>query len=327
MFVIAAALGIVTAIALGSVPPSGGTMTITISGIDCAPPSCKATGWIDATFQVIDVAVSAPNVLVLNLPPHDRGPVPVTLALSTGNAVSLTAHYAILADYERLLIPVVANDVPGAFGSRWTTVTSVVNEGLNFAPLDVPACERPEVTDPCFGIAPLRPFGSTKLTPFTPAGSAGVFIGVLRWVLPDVTLHSRLQDTSRQAQTWGTEQPAVRESSFVSHVTLVDIPTDARFRVQLRTYGSDEKAAPVRIRVYAMSGSEAFADVVRTLNPAPRNSWPAYDQVAFLDLVPQFTASETLRLRIDALDASQKLWAFASVTNNETQHVTLITPQ
>jgi len=238
----------------------------------------------------------------------------------------------VVPDYERLMVPIVANDAPGAFGSRWTSETWLANDGSTPAPFNAPACERPEVTEFCFGPLPVNPGAAVRVLAYAPVSIPAAFIDVPRSLDATVALHSRMQDTSRQAQTWGTEIPIVREDDFASRVTLLDVPTDARFRVMLRTYGSDDSATPVRVRVYALTGQEPLLDVARTLAPSPSAGrgfpqWPAYDQIALLDAWPQLAATDTLRITIDSLDASKKVWAFASVTNNETQHVTVIAPR
>jgi hypothetical protein len=41
---------------------------------------------------------------------------------------------------------------------------------------------------------------------------------------------------------------------------------------------------------------------------------------------PQLASAQLLRIVLDPVSADLRFWAFVSVTNNETQHVTVITP-
>ena len=71
--------------------------------------------------------------------------------------------------------------------------------------------------------------------------------------------------------------------------------------------------------------AETTVTLVLQGNP---DSVPGYAQ--FVDLVavfPQLAASETIRVEITPISPGLRFWAFAAITNNETQHVTTITPQ
>jgi hypothetical protein len=140
-----------------------------------------------------------------------------------------------------------------------------------------------------------------------------------------------VHDVTRDAQNFGTEIPIVRESDFrANRIVLVGVPTDARFRNTLRVYGDSPvdvlvtvgNQAPVRLK---MTGGITFPII-----NFPDFSVPAY--VAFSNFP---TGIGTVRVTIEAepgfLQPLQPLespiWAFITVTNNDTQAISTITPQ
>jgi hypothetical protein len=43
--------------------------------------------------------------------------------------------------------------------------------------------------------------------------------------------------------------------------------------------------------------------------------------------MPELAGSERIRIEIEPLDGRAEYWAYVSVTNNATQHVTIVSPQ
>jgi len=152
-----------------------------------------------------------------------------------------------------------------------------------------------------------------------------------------VTFNLRIQDLSRAAQTWGTEIPVVRESAFRIGITsLIDIPLDSRFRQMLRVYDPDAAAgALILARIFDDGGTTPIVEVplqfqVRKSNNVVTTALlpfrPGYAQ---LDLggLPELRGHAGARVELQPLTPQLRYWAFVSVTNNDTQHVTTITPQ
>jgi hypothetical protein len=55
---------------------------------------------------------------------------------------------------------------------------------------------------------------------------------------------------------------------------------------------------------------------------------PAYAEIADLvEAFPQIAAYERLRIRIEPLTPGMRYWAFVTITDNMTQHVTVVSPQ
>jgi hypothetical protein len=54
---------------------------------------------------------------------------------------------------------------------------------------------------------------------------------------------------------------------------------------------------------------------------------PGYAQIDFSTRFPTASQYSRLRIEIEPLAGTTRYWAFVSITNNETQHVTLVTPE
>lgn len=262
----------------------------------------------------------------------------VILALLS--APSLRAQ---VVDYERILFPIMSKPTQGAFGSLFVTNLRVLNASSSRVevsplfygpPCQLPTCAFPslppnEVMDPRVeGIA----------EPGTPPGLIGY---VAKSDSSKISFTLRIQDTSRQALTWGTEVPVIRENEFLtarSH--LLNIPLDVRFRQAVRFYDPDGMAgAQILVRAYsknaALSGPDVPAGEITLSFQGPScsggcvfNEKPAYAQLTSLvDTFPLLRGSEYVRLDVVPLTVGLRYWVFASITNNETQHITVITPQ
>jgi hypothetical protein len=230
---------------------------------------------------------------------------------------------------ERLLVPVALRAaVPGAYGSQWETRLVVLNrterpvliEGLESScqvPLCPPLVVQPHATATAFPVVEGRP---------------GIFLRASDTTLSHaVTAHLRVQDVSRQSETWGTEIPVVRESEALTGPTdLLDIPLGPEFRSLLRLYDFAPGANAVRVRIFRLSGKMEPPDAdplvgewILSLTHGGDVRFPGYAQL----ILPPAAAGESVRVEIAPLDEGMKFWAFVSVTNNATQHITVITPQ
>jgi len=121
----------------------------------------------------------------------------------------------------------------------------------------------------------------------------------------------------------------VRENEFLSGaLTLVNIPTDSRFRETLRIYAVSDTATVVHLRVVPLRSATPVAEEDLPLRSGDAFGYvPAYAEISLRDRYPQLANGQPVRLEISAPRPDLLLWAFVSVTNNETQHVTTVTPQ
>lgn len=247
-------------------------------------------------------------------------------------------------EYVKILVPVfLPEPLPGAAGALWSTtfwMTNASGQHVSFylAEFGPQGCQIP--TCPNFALIPpgfsFRPF--VFVTPEIPAKFMFVEKGRER----DVDFSLRVQDLSRQSQTWGTEIPVVRDDEFrQDRIGLVDIPVDSGFRLMLRLYDPDfHDGGLVNVRVYAINpnlrqpnGSDTLLGEgvvpLRTLGAGVGEFFPGYAQVNDLDLAaiaPGLRGAARIRLELEPVAPTTRIWGFVTVTNNETQHVTTITP-
>ena len=230
-------------------------------------------------------------------------------------------------DFEYVLLP-LSFAGPGAHGSNWVTRTVVRND----AP--IPVATRP-LLHPTPG-APF-PFGaipSGQRVSVPPLSDTGVLFGVQRGLGKWLTFSSHIVDLSRTANNLGTEIPVVRAEDTAPVIRLLNVPLTARFRAHLRIYSFDreeERGDHATIVVTKSDGSRVDLHAQLMWEPncgiGPcRQELPAF---ALVDLSadPRLANAGEVDLTIYGPTNDLRLWAFVSVANNETQRVTLWTPQ
>jgi len=246
-------------------------------------------------------------------------------------AATVAAFAQPQSDFEPVLLPVsLAQAIPGAFGSVWATDFWLMAVGGN---VTVGA------TELCGACSSQVLMGSNDTLHNSfgnfPDETPGELIYIKRDTAANARFNLRIRDLSRQSQTWGTEVPVVRESQFRTvAITLLGVPVDPRFRVTLRAYDPDvHQHASFRFDFRDMRTGAILAS--RTVAAAYEQSGHfAFPRVAACaqigDLraaVPEIASVESVRIEVVPADEATRFWSLASVTNNETQHVTLITPQ
>jgi hypothetical protein len=243
------------------------------------------------------------------------------IALIAGSGTSFAQ-----SNFEQYLIPSIATDVPGAFGSIWRSDFAFFNAGAAqhtvlgpFCDPAAPGCGKtPIALDAGVGTIPplISQFPQTD----------GGFLYVSK-PAAEVISSFRVRDLSRQAQTWGTEVPIVSVNSFRQRIDLVNIPTDSRFRLTLRIYSANPALARVHIISFPGQTELSVQDVVLAAPPTlgqALNLSPAYARIT----LPPISGADQIRLEVEqVLPGGAPIWAFATVTNNDTQQVTAVTPQ
>jgi hypothetical protein len=238
----------------------------------------------------------------------------VVAILAAGCAGTAAAQDA--AVFERVLVPVSVVDVPGAYGTLWSTelwYRNNSNKPVAVFPLAV------SDTVPTIGRTTRLPIGAF------PADAPGQILFVSRDGGDHVQFDLRLFNRNDPAASWGTKLPVVRERELADDVQLINVPTAPAYRSTLRIYGVPDAVAgtdSVRVRIYS-NGEELLADTEVELR-----GWPRYAAIASLaDRFPQIRNAERVRLHIEAQSVSAKIWAFVSVTSNATQQVSVVTPE
>ena len=239
-------------------------------------------------------------------------------------------------DQEQLLLPIAPDHTFGAFGSLWETDLAIANGagapitvfGLEqFCPVQCSTTPGPipahttifaPPVDNCFPAGP-----HILITDATTAGS--LFF----------TLRSR--DTSRDDRAWGSIVPVVRaRDRFTSSFSIVDVPVGPQFRALLRLYAMTPtlpSAVTVRFLKVAHPGADSLISEMRpALATPPAQSapyCPAYAQIP-LSGDPSLINAGRIRIEVvptNASDHVQQYWGFVSVTNNDTQEVSIIAPR
>jgi hypothetical protein len=220
----------------------------------------------------------------------------------------------------RMLIPFPYVDVPGIDGAHWTSNTVLfVRSRIDLAPdlcqglFAGPHCAAP------FG----EPISFDNLTRWEKV-DGGLLLSVRKIDEDQVDITSRIWDRSRETQTAGTGVPTVREHDFTfGTLQLLGIPLSAHDRYTLRVYDLEGRdGARVAIRLYADAETTPRATVERTLTtPKPLSFYPAYLQLDPASLAT-LAGAGTMRIEVQPLDEGVRIWAFVTVTNNDTHHVT-----
>lgn len=233
--------------------------------------------------------------------------------------------------WERVLFPVLFS-ARGAHGSEWRSDAVISNPNHwyvetfnNVRPLACPAAvgipcgERLHPGEYHKFIGALHPQGAALLVPRSEAR-------LLSFAL-------RVRDVSREAESYGTEVPVAREAEMqrgAALLTLPRVPLDARYRIKVRIYAMDvPRGEPLTARVHwgltPVDGRESVTMQVplnTNCDDETCSTDPAYAELN----LPSNIAPGHQNLFI-SLDAGDGLaWAFATVTNNDTQQVTVVTP-
>ncbi|HYC60471.1 MAG TPA: IPT/TIG domain-containing protein [Thermoanaerobaculia bacterium] len=299
-------------------PTSGGTH-VTIKGDFGQWPYGVIFGGVSVPATRVDE-----HTLTAVTPPHMPGKVEVVIfEFDIGINTDLTFDYIgpVPDDYARLLLPVFTPPVHGAFGSLFFSNLRVLNYGGATASIyGLEMVCAPILCIPFEGPFDLGP--GSESTDFVPNGNPGRFVYVKKDQAVGLAMNLRVYDTTREALNFGTEIPIVREEEMpLNRVVFTGVPTDPRFRNTLRIYSTFPFTAivtignrpPVRVR---MSDTNGIHD-------------PSYAQ--FGDFP---TDGNPVRVTIDAeldfqtlLPVDVPIWAMITVTNNETQMISTITPQ
>ncbi|HSY51060.1 MAG TPA: hypothetical protein VLC46_19805 [Thermoanaerobaculia bacterium] len=297
-------------IPLYALPTSGGLINV----FDPFPPDSGVSLTIDGV--AVPSGVSGDGVVLANAPPHLQGAVDVAVSSSQG---TVTAKAALIyydpastdpAVFEPILFPLSFQGA-GAFGSQWTTESfiAVANGSSAFFrdPLPCALCSSTLIA------------GSSKLDNDT--NPWGHVLYAVRGSGP-LDFTSRVRDTSRQAQTAGTEVPVVRGSDFRPQVRFQNVPVDSRYRVMLRLWSFGN--SPFNVLADTAQGQQLPLSLIKI----PGTSmW--FGSLDVTSLLAKGGASPTL-VTVSPSGSpllSPQIWGMLGLTNNDTQQVTIISPQ
>jgi len=331
----AAASSLITSISPTAGPAQGGTV-VTIHGsgfsthcIICPPIQDPTVFFGDVMASHVEFVDSTTVIAVT--PPHLPGTVTVSVWQNNGadpddlvleNAFTYTDPFE--DAFDPILFPIYARPTPGRFGSEFVTVVRVAAKEtpVRLWGYDT-SCSI--IDPPAYPDIPLIVGEETRLVPDCNE-SVGRLFYVEKGKSGDLAANLRVMDVSREALDQGTEIPVVHHSQFDDQrIVLLGVPIDPRFRNTLRIYGLSNAFDHVNVTV----NNEIFQV---PLHPPTDRYTPAYGVFEDFPLPAALPSGQnTVSVKVEvphlgAVQPSMPIWAFVSVTNNETQHITTITP-
>lgn len=259
------------------------------------------------------------------------------------SCISTSSSYAQSLPYERVLFPllILNGPIPGGYGSQWTTDVRVLNRSTGEVKLYGSfVCF---MCDSRYGDGHFVPDVSFKFLPWEGRGGIpGAFLLIDRSGVGDVVFELRARDLSRDDRSFGTEIPVVREAAFSpSRIDLLGVPVDSRFRRNLRVYSLDSIGGTFRVRVYAEKGTAVGSSIpapdpllgeqtytmIQPPDGGDRENYPAFSGVGEIPFIETAGEVSSVRIEITPLTTGLRIWGFVSVTNNDTQEVTIVSPQ
>lgn len=227
--------------------------------------------------------------------------------------------------FEPILLPTLFSG-NGAQGARWITEANAHGLAQHHGPFALPLPQPPPADS-----SPVPPFATWTVPPATQVYPNGYVLHVARAASEQASFSLLVRDLSRDAQAFGTSIPVVREHElFDRPFSLMNVPVDARYRTTLRVYGVvPAEHTTVHLRIYPLSSNRALVDDLIDL-PQPRSiDEPAVVAIADLRAMYPAVANEgAVRVEISpSATSGPRLWALATVTNNTTQHVTVVAPE
>jgi hypothetical protein len=241
--------------------------------------------------------------------------------------------------WETRLIPVYVQNVPGAHGSLWHTELWIHNG------LDRPLSFETDVLQVnVFCVGPVCP----QPDPIPPGESRRILLDtfgrprphrllhVRREIADDVTFSLRILDRSRLLESWGAGIPTPAEEQWVSGtVRLLDIPMTSGYRQSLRIYTrvrEDHRCESLTIRLFDLESGDTLGTTRATLLDGFDNCVSSFyvpnsvELHNLRSLIASGTDVERIGIELVPDDSTLAYWGFVSVTNDATQHVTVIAP-
>ncbi len=321
--------------------PSSGGIEVTIAGdhltlppnFACLLPCPTHVSFGGAQAQMLQETDKA---LVVKTPPHGVGTVDVMVR--TGDGRTVTAPNAFVygddgeAGYQRILFPIYLEEPsPGSNGSLWKTQLWLRNNGTQLITLAPWVCPRGALCIPVFPLTRQLQGQETLLNlPEIQQTNIGRLVYVNRDGLADLSSGLRLYETSRGDTDAGTEIPVVRENEFLTAASHFHaVPLNARFRVMLRVYemGVDDAQFVVTVFEEAEGTGVKAPLTLFTLRAVAPESGTFREHPGYADYSALMSLPANVRIDVQPLTKGSRYWAFVSITNNDTQRVTLVTSQ
>lgn len=328
-------------------PETGGTEVV-IRGtnlstqVACVLPCPPRVGFGDVFVEALEMSDRQLNVTT---PAHPSGAVDVTIAIPGRPNLIVEDGFTFVNDiespYERVLLPLYfPGTIPGAFGTQWATELWIHNGGTDSVSIADRVC-MPDA--PCPAVIPLTRSLVAGHSLHNPTdffqqnrNNSSLVLYVSNDGAQDVSFGLQVADTSRRALNGGTDLPVIREGELLTRkAQLHNVRLEnGTFRLLLRVYDLSYSEAQFAVRFYPATHEDPRPSVygttltAKTPRQGPFRAEAAYAELDITQLLDLRLAwPQVARIEIEPLTPGSRYWAFVSLTNNETQLVTLITPQ
>lgn len=244
-----------------------------------------------------------------------------------------------VSDWSRVLVPLTERETPGALGSLWKTeISGVLETTGSLPPMEPDGCGA--IEDPC-SLPPLNRLFNAFDEQLVIEGLGPQIIFIAREQADVLRLSTRVYDATKSATTAGAFVPMPWDEDFEPEsLSLVGIPVAPEFRATLRIYDlSGVDGGEVEYMLYGDQESQPFhAGTWRLENENPGSyattallpRFPSHTQINLSALIPAHYSRVRIALRAAGHDEENqppmKIWAFVSITNNQTSHVSVVTP-
>jgi hypothetical protein len=323
----------ITSITPAAGPTAGGTqVTITGTGFssECEPHfNCGYPKVFFGIAQAASVQMVSETTLIATTPKYLPGTVGVGVSNaleSSARQLPFTFNGPVPETFVRFLLPTFTEPVHGAQGSEFHTQLRARVSGPNVDPVHVFG-----VHEDCLFVCiagEMDPLWLTHDDPLEPQdvsydGRPARFVYVPAGEVSSFTANLRVFDVSRDADNYGTEMPIVHQREFTEEqLAMLGVPSDPRFRNTLRVYN-------VRFLPMVVTMSINDVEAARIVVPAAMNIFNP--GVAVYSDFPQNVGPMTVTIDQPAAhndtEFREPVWAFITVTNNETQLITTVTPR
>lgn len=281
--------------------------------------------------------------LTVRTPFHPAGTVDVTVVTGDGRSTTATNAFTFVADtepgYTALLLPVYFDGiVTGDRGSQWKSEFWIRNNGATPVVLAPWTCDNA----PCPPVFPLTralaPSETMKDLPAffrPPTTNIGRILHVSAAAAHNLSTSLRIRDLSRAELDPGAEVPVLGEEEMLTTTAnLMSIPLHDNARLMLRIYDTAQKESQFRVRIFAQAeGVVANPPLLKEItltatstDEGPFRLQPAYAQFSDFAGLQATDVTSLVRIEVEPRTAGSVFWAFVSVTNNDTQRLTLVTP-
>jgi hypothetical protein len=298
-----------------------------------APATCVPLSVTFGNKPASRVTVTPRGEIIATAPYLSTGTLDVTVTNRDGVTLTLPNGFStrriLDSDYDRVLIP-LNFDANGAYGAQWRSEIIVRNGSPVFAETNPAMYVYPN--SPTLPIAmALPPF---QRAPFPKNDrDGGAFLFVPGGLEEYFSYSSHILDRSRSTSSLGTEMPIVRARDTRDTLELIDVPLAAEYRLKLRIYDFDlENGRNVTVVLRDAETNREVRRVPLTLVATSCFGGPCFaphPPFAMIDLdgIGELRGLARIDVTIEAQTHEARIWAFISVTNNQTQQVTLYTPQ